>query len=89
MANRSDLAITELDKFESWLVGRGYKILETKGCYEELRWKGDKGQPMPIIFKKDSAKVHLSCNDSAHRFVRTYLNQKKYGEDNELTPNND
>ena len=79
MANRSDLAISELGKFEAWLVGKGHPLLMTKGCYEVLRWQGHKGQPMPIIFQKDGAKVHLSCNESAHEFVRTYLNHKKFG----------
>ena len=78
MANRNTLAISKLEEFKEWLIEQGVKPLKPKGCYEVLRWKSDcKGEAMPVIFQKDSATVHLSCNESAYRFVKVWIRNKK------------
>jgi hypothetical protein len=78
MANRNTLAISKLGEFKEWIIEQGLKPLKTKGIYEVLRWKSDeKGEAMPVIFQKDVAKVHLTCNKSAERFVKAWFRRKR------------
>jgi hypothetical protein len=80
MANRGTLAISKLDDFKEWLTGNGVKLQNPKGCYEVLRWKSDvKGEAMPILFQKDAATVHLTCNDSAATYLSAYFRHRKQG----------
>ena len=81
MANRNTLAISKLEEFKEWLISEGFKMIKPKGVYEVLRWKSDgKGEAMPIVFKAKS-RVHLSCNESAARFVRVWLRHKQQAKD--------
>ena len=82
MANRRTLAISKLDDFKEWLAGNSVTFQKTKGIYEVLRWKSDvKGEAMPIIFQKDSAKVHLTCNESAATYLSAYFRHRKQGKE--------
>lgn len=77
MANRNALAISKLEDFKQWLDGNGVKFRKPKGIYEVLRWKSDiKGEAMPILFKKDSATVHLTCNESAKSYLTAYFRSR-------------
>lgn len=81
MANRNTLAFNKLDEFKAWLESNGCTLVEPKGFFEVLRWKSDvKGEAMPIVFRKQDAKLHFSCNESAASYVRCWLRHKKQGE---------
>lgn len=78
--DRALLHKTKLDDFRAWLIAQGYEIRKlpcTFGFYEVLRWRGVSGEPMPIIFDRHDATEHYTCNASAVRYVRRWLNERK------------
>ena len=80
MANRNTLAISKLDDFKEWLAGNGVRFQKPKGGHEVLRWKSEvKGEAMPILFIKDRATVHLTCNESAKGYLSAYFRHRKQG----------
>lgn len=72
MANRGLLHRSQLDSFKAWLEACNYQILKPKGNYEVLRWKGDTGKPMPIVFDRHKGD-HYTLNGQAEKFVRRFL----------------
>lgn len=76
-ANRGILSKHQLRWFKAWLIKNGYKLLEPVGEYEKLRWKPESGKAMPIIFNKQSAIVHYTCNTAAIPFVMKWIAEKK------------
>lgn len=77
MANRNTLHFNKIDSFRKWLSDNGYKIgIENTLAQEVLRWKGQKGEPMPIIFHGQSNQ-HLSCNESAIGYVKKFIRENK------------
>ena len=76
MAIRNVLHRNKLEEFKRFLTSLNYKLLEPKGFFEVLRWKNDKGEPMPIIFNGSSPE-HLSCNNAARPFIYKFINQNK------------
>lgn len=76
MAHRSLLHRNSLDSFKCWLVDNNIKIKENKGSFEVLRWLGEKGRPMPIIFDRHGGD-HYTCNHEAVKYVRKWLEEKK------------
>lgn len=52
MKDRSLLHVNKLEQFKTFLVGKGYQILETKGLFEVLRAKNESAQPL-ILYKRD------------------------------------
>lgn len=80
MARRNLLHRDKLIEFECYLKVKGHTLLEPKGDYELLRWKGEKGKPMPIVFDRNKGD-HLSLNDSAEKYVREFLGWQASGSD--------
>ena len=76
MANRSLLHRNKLELFKEWLLNNNYDISKTKGDYEAVRWKGKKGEPMPMIYDRHRGD-HLTGNDSAVPYVYNFLKDKK------------
>lgn len=72
MANRQTLHFNHLEKFEQWLIEKGYSILPiSQNPYEVLRAKKDKNTI--VIYRKSGAKEHLSVMDKDYRLVQEFL----------------
>lgn len=73
MAIRNLLHMDKLEEFEEYLRNyEGYMILPlSKNPYEVLRAK--KGNDTVIIYRKSSAKEHLSVADKDYRLVERFL----------------
>lgn len=82
MADRRTLHINKLEDFKKWLVNDGWRIEEPKGIYEVLRARKPGRKHLLLIYKKDSAKEHLSYLDRDEGVIRAFLRDKK-GEPNE------
>ena len=73
MACRYILHLNHMEAFEDYLVDRGWRIEPTKGIYEVLRArKTDRQYPL-IVYKKASAKEHLTYMDRDHDVVIDFL----------------
>lgn len=83
MANRSLLHRNRLEEFTTWLKRHDYELLEPKGEYEVLRWRGEPSMPMPIVFTKLSNHEHLSCNNGAVPYVRRFLEETRGNKNSE------
>jgi len=79
MANRALLHRNKLEDFKKWLVENGYNPTAGKSLWEVIRWKGRKGEAMPIIFDKSNAKEHYTCSYTAIWYVRKWLREIKRG----------
>lgn len=78
MANRHTLHINKLAKFQAFLEKENYELLPTKGTYEVLRARGERGTI--VIYKRDQAKEHCSVMDKDVWIVRKFLREeRKYG----------
>jgi len=73
MAVRNVLHRSKLEDLKKWL---GERALPPKGEWEVLRWRGEPGQPMRIIFDNAKSPEHLSCNDAAYPDVCKFINSK-------------
>lgn len=73
MANRHTLHIKHLEDFTSYVQKMGYEIQEPKGIYEVLR--ASKNKDTIILYRKDSAKQHLTVCDKDIRVVISFLHQ--------------
>lgn len=73
MADRRTLHINKLEDFKKWLVKDGWRIEEPKGIYEVLRARKPGRQHLLLIYKKDSAKEHLSFMDRDAGVIRAFL----------------
>lgn len=82
MADRRTLHINKLEDFKEWLAKDGWTIEKPKGIYEVLRARKPGRQHLLLIYKKDSAKEHLSYLDRDEGVIRAFLRDKK-GELNE------
>lgn len=79
MANRSRLHINKLEDFKAWLINDGWKIEEPKGIYEVLRArKAGRKNPL-IVYKKASAKEHLSIMGRDIGVLGAYLRDCRKG----------
>jgi len=79
MANRNILHKSKLLEFKQWLIKNGHRLLDERAYHEVCRWKGEKGEAMPIIFSGDSSE-HYSANHSATRYVRAFISDSNKGE---------
>ena len=77
MANRHTLHINKIPLFKNFLEREGFEILPTKGCYEVLRAKNEKG--IIVFFIKDNAKEHCTVMDKDMWIVRKFLRGKTDG----------
>ena len=77
MADRHTLHINQLEDFKAWLIKDGWEVEELKGLYEVLRARKT-GRRFPlIVYKKDSAKQHLTLQERDLGVVRAFLKDKK------------
>jgi len=76
MRNRSQLHRTKIDEFREWLTAKGYELLEPKGDYEVMRWRGNDGKPMPIVFDRLQGD-HFTVNETASGYVKTWLKERR------------
>jgi hypothetical protein len=77
MGNANLLHKNKFNEFRKWLEDRGEVLMQPKGSFEVLRWKGKKGRNMPIIFSRIEYPEHYSCNAEAAKYVRSWLRSKK------------
>lgn len=77
MACRYILHFSHLEEFEDYLVDRGWHIEPTKGIYEVLRARKTGRQFPLIIYKKASAKEHLTYMDRDHDVVIDFLRSRR------------
>lgn len=81
MADRHRLHINKLDNFREWLIKDGWELEEPKGLYEVLRARKSGRQNPLIVYKKNSAKEHLSVLDRDSGVLSAFLKSyKKEGE---------
>lgn len=73
MADRRTLHISKLIDFKIWLAENGWKIEEPKGIYEVLRARKPGRQHLLMVYKKDSAKEHLSFLDRDAGVIQEFL----------------
>lgn len=79
MATRALLHISKKEQLEDWLESKGYMILATRSPYEEIRCVKDdeSGKDTVIIYKKASAKEHLSVMDKDYKLIRQFIRETK------------
>ena len=78
MRSRNLLHSKDVERFKQWLIDKGYKLEKPKGFYEILRWKGNKGKPMPMVFRRyNGAQVHVTTNVTAEGYVRAFIREKR------------
>lgn len=77
MATRALLHISKKDQLEDWLESNGYMILATRSPYEVIRCVKDdeSGKDTVIIYKKVSAKEHLSVMDKDYKLIRQFIKE--------------
>lgn len=77
MRDRALLHKSKLQDFTQWLEDKNYERLRSPAAaaYEVLRWRGRAGRAMPIIFDRDDATEHYTCNGEAAWFVRQWLRE--------------
>ena len=75
MAERCLLHQNKLELLKWWLSSKGYEIQPIKGIYEVLRAKKDK--ETIIIYKKDSAKEHLTVQQKDHKLIRQFIRETR------------
>lgn len=77
MANRNTLALSKIDDFKSWLLANGWEIVECKGLYEILRARHPNRSKPLIVYKRDSATVHATVQDSDFKIIRQFLRETR------------
>ena len=79
MATRALLHISKKEELEEWLENQGYMILATRSPYEVIRCVKDdeNGKDTVIIYKKASAKEHLSVMDKDYQLIRRFIKESK------------
>lgn len=79
MATRALLHISKKEELEEWLENQGYMILATRSPYEVIRCVKDdeNGKNTVIIYKKASAKEHLSVMDKDYQLIRRFIKESK------------
>jgi hypothetical protein len=85
VASRNLLHVDKLEAFRAWLEASGYRILPPRGEFEVLRWKGNPGRPMPIVFwrgakptkERPYAILHYTTNDAAYSYVRRFIRETR------------
>lgn len=75
MADYGLLAIADLPVFDTFMLLEGYDSVPTKGPYEERRYKAP-GTPPVILFKRDSARVHVTVQNKDYPLVRRFITYK-------------
>ena len=75
MADRGTLHINDLVLFDTFMLSRGYQKVPTKGIYEERRYKR-LGEAPVILFKKNSAKEHVTIQDKDYGIVKDFFHTK-------------
>lgn len=73
MADRTLLHINKLPMFTWWLNSLGYEIQQTKGVWEVLRAK--KNNDLILVFRKVSAKEHLTIQQKDFGLVKKFIRQ--------------
>lgn len=63
---------SDLPRLKGWIEAQGYKLLEPTGEYEVMRWQGEPGEPMPIIFWSTKSRL-LTVGVGAQKTVRRFL----------------
>ncbi|MBR5316013.1 MAG: hypothetical protein IKU44_04400 [Firmicutes bacterium] len=72
MANRNTLHMNKLPAFKEFLVSEGYEILPTVDIYEVLRARG-KDKKTVVVYKRNSAREHVSIMDKDMWLLRRFL----------------
>jgi len=71
---RSLLHRSKLEDFAKWLKSNDYKLLETKGDYEVLRWREESG--MAFIYNRHQGD-HFTVGQHAYRAVWRWIRENK------------
>lgn len=79
MACRHRLHHNHLERFKSYLIGKGWVIEEPKGEYEVLRARLDGRKRPLIIYTRLEAKEHYSVDDRDWRIISGFMNSIKGG----------
>lgn len=75
MAERCLLHKNKLEALKTWLVSKGYEIMQIKGDFEVIRAKKDRDTV--IIYKRLDAKEHLTVQQKDYSLVRQFIRETK------------
>lgn len=76
MGTKALLHRNKIEEFKEWLEINNHFVLPIRGNYELLRWKGEPGKAMPIVFNRNTGD-HLSVNESAVPYVHSFIRSQK------------
>lgn len=62
----------KLGGFKRFLTSIGHRLLDPHGNYEVMRWKGEPGEPMPIIHRSTKTAM-LTVGKGAEKYWTEYL----------------
>ncbi len=71
---RSLLHRNKLEDFTQWLTSNEYKLLETRGDYEVLRWREGDGR-MAFVYDRHQGD-HFTVGKDANRTVLRWIRER-------------